>query len=382
MNFYSALKFRSAIACGLTTLLLVSHFSNASALQQNNIAGHNNLDNQKVLLGQVLFNDANLSEPAGHACSSCHRDTSAFVDNQEVSFGMFQQQGTRNSSTIMYLKYNPPFSYSNDKNTWVGGQFWDGRANTFQEQARGPLFNPIEMNNTPEGLATKLRTSEHFVALGKLYGQEQVKSNEGLINAVLDALAQFQSSDAFAPFSAKYDYFIAGKTELTAQELTGKKIFEGKGRCTDCHAGEFEGKQLFTSFAHHNILVPKNPRLPVYYENKNFIDEGTAHHPALTKPEIEKARGRFKTPTLRNVAITQPYMHNGFTYELKEAIQLHLTFKDRKKWGPAEVAQNQSPLLMENVSFDEQELDAVVAFLKTLTDGYVMPTQNEATSNN
>lgn len=328
---------------------------------------------RKAVLGEALFNDDGLSSPEGHSCASCHQETMAFTDGQPVSFGMFQQQGTRNASSVMYLKYSPAFSYDKANKTWVGGQFWDGRANSFQDQAMGPLFNPIEMNNTPEGLAKRLRASPYFIQLQTLYGKEQTGSTDGLINAVTDTLAHFQSGNTFSPFTSKYDYVMKGEAQFTQQELLGKALFEGKAQCTNCHSGVFEGKQLFTAFLHHNILTPKNPNLPVYYENKTFVDLGTANHPALSAKEKAKAQGKFRTPSLRNVNQTSPYMHNGIFFELKETVQYHLTTHNRTKWGPPEAPQNPSLLLTNNVALKDVEMDALVAYLKTLDDGFNPP---------
>lgn len=327
----------------------------------------------KVALGEEIFNDHTLADPGEQSCATCHQDWVAFTDGLESSFGANQAQGTRNASTLLYLKFSPPFSYDKNQQTWVGGQFWDGRADTFQEQAKGPFFNPIEMNNTPEGLDKRLRKAHYYKQFAQLYGKENVTTQQGLLNAALDALAHFQSSQIFEPFTAKYDYVVAGKAVFTAEEALGKRLFEGKAHCVNCHHGVFEGKQIFTAFYHHNILTPKNTNLPIYLQDKQFIDEGTAQNPAVSQQESSKARGRFKTPTLRNIAKTAPYMHNGVFTDLKQTIEYHLSTKDRKRWGPAEVSDNASPLLPASILLNAQELEALVAFLNTLTDEYELP---------
>jgi len=141
---------------------------------------------------------------------------------------------------------------------------------------------------------------------------------------------------------------MKGEAQFTQQELLGKALFEGKAQCTNCHSG-------------------------VYYENKTFVDLGTANHPALSAKEKAKAQGKFRTPSLRNVNQTSPYMHNGIFFELKETVQYHLTTHNRTKWGPPEAPQNPSLLLTNNVALKDVEMDALVAYLKTLDDGFNPP---------
>lgn len=332
----------------------------------------------KASLGGILFNDPSLSNPSGQSCGTCHQATQAFSDGLDVSPGAnAETEGTRNAPSLMYLKYVPPFEYWPAKKTWVGGLFWDGRVDTFAEQAEGPLFNPIEMNNTPETLAKKLRNTGYFEEMVAIYGENVKEDNDALIAAATDALQHFQLTDTFAPFTSKFDYYNAGKVELTEEEELGRKIFDGKGACIDCHTGFYEGKQLFTLFLHHNILTPANPTLKVYQSNPKFVDEGTAAHPKLSEEEKALARGRFRTPTLRNVALTAPYMHNGAFKTLESVIDYYRNTEDRLNWGPAEVPENVSSMLTRRVDLDPIESEALIAFLHTLTDGYQLPKEKK-----
>lgn len=326
---------------------------------------------QKVSLGSILFNDPSLSNPPGQSCATCHRADLSFADDRVVSEGAAKALGTRNAPSLMYAKYSPAFIYEDWRRTWVGGQFWDGRADTLAEQALGPLLNPAEMNNTLQALAASLRKLSYKGMFEEIYGKGVLAKDDSIINAAADALQAFQMSDTFAPFTSKFDYAQQGLVELTEQEKLGRKLYDTKASCIDCHSGATEdGKLLFTSFSYHNILTPPNAAL-----NSGIPDPGAANNPKLNAEEKKVAQGRFKTPTMRNIAKTAPYMHNGVFKTLREVIEYYNDVDDRKRWGPASFPETQSHMLRTKLELTEEEIDALIAFLNTLTDGFPLPQQ-------
>jgi cytochrome c peroxidase len=325
---------------------------------------------EKETLGNILFNDPALSNPPGQSCATCHRPDRAFSEDRVVSEGVTKALGSRNAPSLMYVQFSTSFAYEEWRKTWAGGQFWDGRADTLAEQALGPLLDPAEMNNTRETLAVSLRGLSYRGMLENIYGKPIFASDDKLIAAAADALQSFQTSTTFAPFTSKFDYAERGLVELTEQEKLGAKLFDTKAACMDCHAGIGNDQKLFTQFSYHNILTPPNPT-----SNKGGLpDPGLALHPKLTEAEKKLAQGRFKTPTVRNAALTAPYMHNGVFKTLREVIEYYNHVDDRERWGPASFPENQSHMLKTRLELTEEEIEALLAFLHTLTDGYKQAT--------
>lgn len=342
------------------------------------------LDSAKVSVGKKIFNDATLSEPAGQSCATCHSPERAFADpsGAVISPGAAAKFGNRNSPSLIYATYTPAFGFVEYSQKWAGGQFWDGRANTLQEQAEGPLFNPLEMNNTRAGLVKKLALSDYKQALEHAYGEKIWQDNERVIAAATDALAQFQSSDTLAPrFTSKFDVWMEHDIDLTDQERKGMFVFQDKGKCMNCHpVFGSKGPILFTDFTYHNIGVPRNPASPflamdasVNPAGKAYVDEGAVLNPDLPKEAIEAVRGKFRTPPLRNVALTAPYMHNGVFKTLREVVEFYNTRDVSERWGAPEVAANMDTRDTGNLKLTEEEIDAVVAFMEMMSDGYKRP---------
>ena len=332
----------------------------------------------KETIGNILFHDARLSNPEGQSCATCHKPDQAFSDPGKAASegaikGVF---GSRNTPTLLYAGFATTFERPKYENEWMGGLFWDGRVNTLQEQALGPLMNPIEMNNTVEGLAKKLRATGYFHNLKQVYGEQLNTDDQALVDAAADALAAFQQSEQFHPFTSKFDYVEFGFAKFTEQEANGKRVFNGKAMCIDCHSGRFGPFQLFTRYKHHNILVPRNEALAFYDQPKTvnplgraFIDGGSQANPHLSAKDKLFARGLFRTPSLRNTAITPPYMHNGVFNTLEQVIDF---YNDIDKFEP-EVADNSSGMLTRKLNLTEQEKADLITFLKTMTDGYDAP---------
>lgn len=344
------------------------------------------LSSEKVALGKLLFNDTRLSEPAGQSCARCHSPANAFADpgGAIVSAGANGKFGNRNSPSVTYAMFTPAFGFREYAGKWAGGQFWDGRVDTLAEQALKPFLNPLEMNNTEQQLLNKIRKGGYETAIKQLYGEAVWQSDAELLKAVSDALQAFQSSDEIPRFTSKWDYFKAEKVELTEQERFGNFIFADKGKCMNCHATfNPDGPNVFTDFTYHNIGTPRNLQSPFLHVDREvnpagtaYVDEGLAFNPKVPADQRASVRGKFRTPSLRNVALTAPYMHNGVFKTLREVVEFYNTRDVSDQWGEPEVRENVDTRDSGNLKLTEEEIDAVVAFLHTLTDGFQLPEED------
>ena len=379
-------------------------------------------------LGLPLFFDANLSDPAGLACASCHDPRRAFTGNNSTMIGVAQgsrsdQFGTRDAPTVMYLATAPRFSrngsiQTDGKRVPAGGHFWDGRADTLEEQARQPLFNAAEMNNadTP-ALIAKVARSAYADAFRKEWGDTVFDHPEAALDAVAASIAAFERTRVFQPFTSKFDYVMRGEAKFTEQEQRGLSFFtiRQKGNCAQCHtvdvASRDPQKSLFTDFSYRALGLPRSMRIPKNADPA-FIDLGLCERVPVSgakpgtqtaKPGTQTAKptatdikppvtdpaacGLFKTPTLRNITITAPYMHNGFFDTLRDAVAFYATRDtDPVRWFSEGKKFNDLPIQYHaNVDVDtppyqrrpqqrpqltDTEVDDIVAFLYTLTDGY------------
>ncbi len=353
----------------------------------------------KERLGRMLFNDTHLSEPAGQSCASCHDANFAGTDPDKgtpTSQGMNPKLfGSRNSPTAMYAAFSPAFHFDQEEGLYVGGQFLDGRAATLEEQAKGPFLNPLEMaNTTKQQVVDKVRSANYAKLFKQVYGQDIFVDTDAAYDSIADAIAAFERTRAFNKFTSKYDAYLAGKAQLTSQELRGLELFEreDKGNCAACHPSqpaEDGTPPLFTDFTYDNLGVPKNPHNPFYKLNKasnpdgkKFVDRGLGGFVGLASED-----GKFKVPTLRNIALTAPYMHNGYFMTLKGVVDFYNS-RDAKPacaqefvtddkaigkgcWPKPEVAENVNRDELGNLGLNEQEVDDIIAFMKTLTDGWM-----------
>ena len=337
--------------------------------------------NTKERLGKLLFFEKSLSTPPGQACSACHAPEVAFADPEAdlpVSRGArLGVYGNRNDMTISYSAFIPPLHRNKEEGIWVGGLFWDGRANSLAEQAQGPPLNPLEMAN-PDTLtiAKKLRVLSYAALFIEAYGPNALSNPATAFNNMADAIEAYEKTSEVSPFSSKYDYWLRGETELNKQELRGLKLFEAEdgGNCVACHPNKpvADGSPpLFTDFTYDNLGVPRNPENPFYSlpsdlnpEGFAFVDLGlgmTVNDPAQN--------GKFRVPTLRNVAVTAPYMHNGVFKTLFNVVAFYNT-RDVAEWPTPEVSENVNMEEVGDLGLTNQELEDLVAFLRTLTDGW------------
>jgi len=341
----------------------------------------------KIELGEAIFNDPNLSEPAGQSCADCHDAAAGFADPATSNFvpvsegvvaGRF---GNRNAPTAAYASFIPDFHLDTSENQYVGGQFLDGRSANLIEQAKGPFLNELEMANSSESMVIdKIKAATYADMFRTVYGSASLEDVSSAYNNMADAIAAFESTDAFAPFSSKFDAHLAGTTQLTDQEARGLDLFENKGLCTECHIIQEGNQPLFTNFTYSNIGTPANPNNPFYATDPDFIDLGLADNPNLTT-DSSLEQGKFRVPTLRNVELTAPYLHNGVLQTLEEVVNFYNTRDSNQCYGAnAEPLINCWPLPEVEVNVDiasmgdllltEDEEADLVAFLKTLTDGF------------
>jgi len=314
----------------------------------------------KELLGQTLFDDPRLSEPAGQACSDCHVATAAFADpeDERTSAGVLRDRfGIRNTPSAMYLRFAPPLH--EEQGRMVGGLFWDGRASTFAEQAGFPLLNPLEMNN-PDKATVVSKVKTHYARdFMRHYGAQVFDDTDTAFAAIGDAIGAFERTDVFSPFSSRYDRYLRGSATLTDGEQRGLSIFEdpARGNCMGCHPsrpGADGSPPLFTNFAYEDLKIPAYRDNPFYSlpaslnpQGDAYVDRGlfdATKNPAHT--------GLFRVPSLRNVARTTPYGHNGYFRRLDDMIE-HIDQHDA------------------SIHLSKQDVFDVVSFLQTLTDASV-----------
>ena len=362
-------------------------------------------------LGLRLFFDTNLSEPAGTACASCHDPRRGFTGNNNTLIGVAQgsrsdQFGTRDAPTLMYLATAPRFGSleSHGKRVPAGGHFWDGRADTLEEQAKQPFFNPVEMNNADmPALIAKVAKAAYADEFRQAWGAAIFNDAEAALDAMAASIAAFVRTRVFQPFTSKFDHVMRGQAKFTAQEQRGLSLFilPQKGNCAHCHsvdaASRDPQKSLFTDFSFRALGLPRSSRIPKN-SDPAFFDLGlcervpvagvklpvTAAKPPVTDPAT---CGLFKTPTLRNITITAPYMHNGFFDNMRDAVAFYATRDtDPARWFPEGKKFDDLPARYHaNVDVDtppyqrraqqrpqltDGEIDDIVEFLYTLTDGY------------
>lgn len=340
-------------------------------------------------LGEVLFFDKSISFNKTQSCSTCHSPDTAFVDqrknsaNQMVSEGDNPHlHGNRNANTALYAMFSPDFHFDKKIKDYVGGQFWDGRAKDLAEQAGGPPVNPVEMGMPDKkSIVERLKANSiYYKAITDIYG-ESIWADTDKIYAIMEkAIAEFEKHELFAQFSSKYDRTLKGEAELTALEAEGKALFFDKTRtnCSNCHQSSEanSAKETFTNYRYYNIGVPSNQALIKL--NKlaaDYVDNGLLDNPMVKGDE--KQKGKFKVPTLRNIGVTAPYMHNGVFRDLKTVLLFKDSFNNPnrkinpetgKAWDKAEYAQTINPDVLKAKPLTDEEINALEAFLKTLTD--------------
>ncbi|MEM1079867.1 MAG: cytochrome c peroxidase [Pseudomonadota bacterium] len=337
-------------------------------------------------LGEQLFFDVNFSANRSQACATCHVPDYAFADPRGMaSLGDDGSSlGDRNAPTLTYAALTPGFHRDRDQ-AYRGGQFWDGRASELADQAAGPPLNPIEMG-LPDATAVVARISEnpdYEAAFAALFGPGTLADPDRGFRAFTEALAAFERTEGLSPFDSKYDRFLRGEAALSKEEELGRLLFfsEQFTNCNQCHQlsrSAIDPRETFTDYRYHNIGVPENTVLRA--ENgvaPGTVDLGLSANPAVDDP---MQRGKFRTPSLRNVAVTAPYMHNGVFSELRTVVKFYNRYNSRAETAQinpetgAPYGKMQVPMtlaheeLTHGPALDDRRIDALVAFLRTLTD--------------
>jgi len=355
-----------------------------------------------VELGRSLFFDTAFSESRNLACATCHDPEQGFVDSRTVSTlapvslgSDGKSLGARNAPTISYLRLIPSFGL-NDDNEYIGGFFHDGRAQTLALQASKPVLDPNEMALANEAVVMErlLENPQYVQSFRSLFGSMVFDSATSAVEGFGKAIAAFERTDLFAPFDSKYDRYLRGEYSATLKEEVGMGLFFTPGftGCNQCHQLElpYAKGEGFTNNLYENIGVPVNPLL-VANGLSSGPDEGLANNPliaSLSDAERQVQKGRFKVPTLRNVAVTAPYMHNGVFKNLRTVIKFYNKFngvtneaqtnpETRQDWGAAEVEINVAEDKLKSLFLTERQIDALMAFLLMLTDQRYEPLLEE-----
>lgn len=240
---------------------------------------------EKIALGKQLYFDPRLSKDMTISCASCHDPKKGWSNAEQFATGVGGLKGGRNSPTIINSAYNRL-------------QFWDGRAPTLEAQALGPIQNPIEMTMTLDDVVERLNKVDGYRKQFQAVFGADVTSD-----GIAKAIAAYERTVLSG--NAPYDRYTAGdKQALSDAAIRGRNLFFGKANCAACHAGP-----NFTDNAFHNIGVGYDP------QTKKFSDVGRE-----AESKLEGDRGAFKTPTLREIARTAPYMHDGSMKTLAEVV--------------------------------------------------------------
>jgi cytochrome c peroxidase len=337
----------------------------------------------RAVVGEKLFFDTSLSSPAGQSCASCHREDRAFTAEASqgpTSEGAIQGRfGARNAPTAMYAAASPAFhsEFRTEGKTFLGGQFWDGRASSLEAQAKGPLLNPIEMNN-PDAAAViaKVKAAAYRPLFEAAFGADALDDVDAAFDHVAEAIAAFERTPRFLPFSSKYDAYLAGTATLSPAEARGLAIFEdgNKGRCATCHPSQpNEGSPpLFTDFKFENLGIPRNPDNPFYKQPASINPDGASYVDRGLGGVLGDSRfdGLFKAPTLRNITRTAPYTHAGYFKDLESIVHFYNTRDTDPTWPAPEVPDTMNDKELGNLGLTDAEEDDLVAFLHTLEDGW------------
>lgn len=274
----------------------------------------------KIRLGMALYFDARLSADNSVSCATCHNPKTGWANVTPTDTGVKKQVGDRNSGTIIDSAH-------------MLFQFWDGRAGSLEEQALGPIENPIEMGETLDNVIKKLNDIPAYREMfEQVFGTGATKDN------IAKAIASFERTIISGP--APFDRYLAGDlTAMNTSAIRGMELFNGKGHCTACHSGPTFSDQGF-----HNLGAGMDAAKPNPGRQK------------VTKNP--KDLGRYKTPGLRNVALTAPYLHDGSEKTLMDVIK----FYDRGGVQNPNLDPQMLPLHL-----TEREMKDLVAFMEALT---------------
>jgi cytochrome c peroxidase len=320
----------------LDSLIDKATFKDIGVLPDVEYPADNPYSNEKKQLGKTLFFDPRLSKSGQIACASCHNPELGWTDNSTRSFGHDRQTGSRNSMTILNVAYAKEL-------------FWDGRASSLEDQARFPIPDELEMNMDLEYAVENLKNIEGYKTLfKKAFGNQEIT-----LQKIQYAIATFERT-VKSPLT-KFDKFITGKSDkFTDQEVLGLHIFRTKARCINCHnTGYFSDNQFHNDG--QTLFGAKDEDFGRYNVTGKIEDIG-----------------KFRTPTIREVANTKPWMHHGHFPSLLDVVEFY-------NLGNPSPIQNKymgvgrdslipkTSLLLKKLNLNKEEIDAVLAFINTLS---------------
>jgi cytochrome c peroxidase len=443
-------KKRTWLYATLVCLVMLLAFSIEAVIAQNPSLSPNEQ------LGKSIFFDKNLSIKKNQACAVCHTFEVGWTGPEEflnahgsvyegsISTSIYKPPsaknrfGNRKPPSSAYATFSPVLQRARmrNQNTFMGGNFWDGRAtgeklgNPAADQAQGPFLNLVEQA-LPDSACVVYRVLEakYPVSFQQVWGNLEIswprdvnkvcsqenaqvvlsdgdrEKVETAYNNIALSIAAFEGSKESSQFTSKYDYFLAGKANLTQEERRGLNLFRGSAKCANCHTlkpGAKREPALFTDFTYDNLGVPRNPENPWYNmpsefnpDGWNWIDEGLGGYLATRddyKRFAQENLGKQKVPTLRNVdkrpkpEFVKAYMHNGYFKSLEQVVHFYNTRDVKPKcldpfttaadaiaqgcWPVPEVSENLNMNEVGDLRLSNEEEKAIVAFMKTLSDGY------------
>ena len=364
----------------------------------------------KEELGERLFFDVNLSLTRKTSCSTCHNPEHGFVDNRFTKEGADQSVfvhgalsvgddgsalGGRNAPTAAYAKFSPDF----DAKRVRGGQFHDGRADSLKEQSKRPPLDPTEMMmSDAASVVARIQENPLYVASFKALFRESIfDDTDAAYDAMGEVISKFEKTELFSPFDSKYDRYVAckeagGRTSeclaqgaWTGDEQLGMDLFfsDANTNCKTCHMLQTQSEvfgETFTNYEYHNIGTPQNKetveaRFQLGLGEQNATEHGVfGAYPNEVNASKDAA---LKVPTLRNVAITAPYMHNGVFKDLKTVLAFYdhrgsgdrpLNPETQEAWSEPDVNATINRRDLAMPALNDRKIEALEAFLKTLTD--------------
>jgi cytochrome c peroxidase len=363
-------------------------------------------------LGKLIFFDKSLSARNNQSCASCHAAISGWtgpvpvinLDGAVYPGSIRTRFGNRKPPTVAYAGDSPMLNYDELAGAWVGGMFWDGRAtgwtlgDPLAEQAQGPFLNPLEQALPAASDVVDRVCKSKYAALFKAVWGASICTDPAAYESIAKSIAAYERSAEVSQFTSKYDAHLLGKAVLTEQEQNGLTLFNGIANCSRCHVLG-DPAPLFTDYTYDNLGVPRNPQNPFYSntefnpEGPNWVDPGLGGFLKSMGKDYAPEWGKHKVPTLRNVdkrpgpAFVKAYGHNGYFKSLKGVVHFYNT-RDAKPpcpdlfttekdaliqgcWPAPEIADNVNEVELGNLGLTAAQEDDIVAFLKTLSDGFI-----------
>lgn len=372
-----------------------------------------------VALGRLLFVDPALSASGRMSCATCHDPANHFAPANALAVQKggprLDQPGTRATPALTYTAATPFFTEhyyeSEDEGDGsldqgpTGGRTWDGRVNRARDQSAIPLLSKNEMANDSEGaVVRRVARAPYGPRMTKLYGADIFQDTHRAFVAIGDALEAYQQTPAeFSPFTSKYDAFLRGQVSLTLEEARGLAAFNdpAKGNCAHCHKSGLSPSRTLPTFTDYGFIalgVPRNDRIPANADPQYF-DLGACGPQRRDLADRPEFCGLFKAPSLRNVATRHSFYHNGVFHTLEQAVSFYATRDTNpERWyplGPDGKVRKFDDLPKQyhaNINFEppfdrkpgqppalsERDIEDIVTFLHTLTDGFEPPARTAA----